>query len=132
MPRFRTRRVSASVAIVSGAALLILFVSVALANRIGTETASGDFATAVTSGSVDHPSVIRVKITATPRQVVDGNWDVVCSRGTGAGTKSGTFRGRSTLVRRMRLPMSHPDSCTAGAAASLSHGGKLRVTILSP
>jgi hypothetical protein len=103
-----------------------------VAKTIGSESSSGDYATVVASGSVENPSTIRVRVTASPKQRITGNWTLVCSRGTGAGSKSGKFSGRTTIVRRMRLPMGNPDSCTASAGASLDRGGRIRVTLLSP
>jgi hypothetical protein len=104
----------------------------AFAKRIDTKTASGDFATTIASGTVEHPRSIRVRVTASPTQRVTGNWTLVCSKGVGAGSKQGQFSGRTPLTRRMKLPMAGPDSCTVAAGGSLDRGGRIRVTILSP
>jgi hypothetical protein len=96
---------------------------------IGTAKAAGDSATAIASGSVDNPRAITVTVLATPRQKVDGDWTVVCSKGFGAGSKSGQFSGMAPLTRKIKLPMSRPDHCDAAGLGSLSSGGKLRVIL---
>lgn len=85
--------------------------------------ASGEFAIAQASGTTRDPSKIFAKVTSKPRQQVSGAYSVVCSKGFGAGTKSGSIKGRTPLVRRLRLPMGNPDSCTAAANAQLQDGG---------
>jgi hypothetical protein len=97
---------------------------------VGSARASGDFATAIASATVNRPTRLSLRIIAKPRQRVDGNWTLVCSKGMGAGSKSGTVAGRSTLTRPMRFPMARPDSCTAAGSGSLSGSGRLTVQIL--
>lgn len=98
---------------------------------IASETAQGDYAVAVAAGNADHPSQIKVRIKSRPHQKVSGSWDVVCSRGFGAGTKTGSLSGYTNLTKTLRLPYAHPDSCTASVSAQLSGGGFLKVKILA-
>jgi hypothetical protein len=99
----------------------------ATVRHLGSCRSSGDFATCVTSGSVNHPSSIHVHVSATPAQNVSGAWSIVCTRGSGAGSKSGSFHGFTTLTRNVPFPMRHPDKCTVSADAQLSRGGGIRV-----
>jgi hypothetical protein len=104
--------------------------AVADARNIGSSGASGDYAVAVASGTATNPHSLWVKVTSSPHQRVSVSWTVVCSRGFGAGSKSGQFTARTTTRRKLRLPMRHPDNCTASASAQLESGsGHLRVTM---
>ena len=104
----------------------------AIVRQLGSCRAQGDYATCVASGSVNNPQSIHVYVSAGPAQkVINGNWDVVCSEGTGAGSKSGSFEGwasdKHPLRRTVRMPYRRPDSCTVSADAQLSHGGHLHI-----
>ena len=99
----------------------------ATVRHLGSCRSHGDFATCVTSGSVDFPSSIHVHVSATPAQNVSGAWSIVCTRGSGAGSKSGSFHGFTTLSRNVPFPMRHPDNCTVSADAQLSGSGGIRV-----
>lgn len=114
------------------AVLSLVATSSALAwTTIASETAHGDYAVAVAAGNADHPQGIKVRIKSRPHQKVSGSWDVVCSRGFGAGTKTGSFSGYTNLTRTLRMPYAHPDSCTASVSAQLTGGGFLKVMILA-
>jgi hypothetical protein len=105
--------------------------SLATWHVIASQHASGDYADTVVSGAVDHPEQqIAVRVTAIPNQHVTGNWNIVCSKGYGAGSKSGSFSGQTPLVHAMTLPMSSPDSCTAAGGAQLDKGGQPTVSIV--
>ena len=101
------------------------------ARIIGRAKASGDFAVAVASGSARRPRVLRVRVTARPRQRVSGSYTVVCSKGSGAGSKSGDFSGRTTLRRKLRMPMPRPDSCSVGASAQLEEGCRITLVLIA-
>lgn len=96
----------------------------------GKATASGDYAIAIASGNVDRPRAILVRVTATPRQTVGVNWTVVCSKGFGAGSKSGAFKARAPVTRPVKLPMRQPDNCTASAGGSLDGSGRVVVSLI--
>jgi hypothetical protein len=72
---------------------------------------------------VNHPSSLWVHVRAKPKQRVTGAWDVTCSKGDGAGSKSGTFTGKTLLTRRMAMNYKHPDQCIVSADAQLDGGG---------
>jgi hypothetical protein len=97
---------------------------------VGRASASGDFAIALAHASVVKPAAILVAVKSSPLQAVSGNWTLVCSKGLGAGSKSGRFSGTTPLVRLARLPMRGPDRCTVAAGSQLSHGGRITVQIL--
>lgn len=97
--------------------------------QIGRESSSGDFATVIASGTAKSPRAIYVAVKTSPRQKADMNWTVVCSKGMGAGSKSGDYSTSSSAKRKIRLPMSNPSSCTVSAGGQLSSGGKITVTL---
>ena|SRR5215218_491749 len=113
--------------------LVVGIAAVALAGppgkKFAQETASGDYAVAVAAGSTDGPKAIYVRVTSQPAQSVSGAWTVVCSKGSGAGSKSGEIHGDTPLTRPLRLPTANPDSCTASASAQLSNGGFVKVQV---
>jgi hypothetical protein len=98
---------------------------------IDRQRSSGDYAIAQASGSVDKPGTIRLRVSASPSQLVDATWMVVCSKGLGSsGSKDGQFKGTAPLSKTLKLPMSNPDDCTVSANAQLSRGGKVAVTLV--
>ena len=120
-----------------GSVLTLLLVATAASEasadirRIGRCRARGDFAICVADGSVDNPSRMWVKVKALPNQSVSGSWTVVCSRGSGAGSRDGNFSGQTPLKRRIRMPYTNPDNCSVGASGQLSHGGRIVVILLA-
>lgn len=97
--------------------------------RIGRASASGDFAVALASGRATKPKGIVVTVAARPNQRVRGNWTMVCSKGFGAGSKSGNFSGTTPLTRAARMPMVRPDNCTVSATAQLVRSGRVVVSL---
>lgn len=96
---------------------------------VASKSASGDFATAVASGTATRPKAVYLAVIATPRQSVTGSWTMVCSKGAGAGSKSGDFTTSSSAKRKLKMPTVNPDSCSVAATAQLATGGKLVVRI---
>jgi hypothetical protein len=116
---------------VVGLALLLTgsaFAGVA-GKKFAQETANGEYAIAVAAGNVDHPKAIYLRVKSRPHQKVQGSWTVICSRGYGAGSKSGDFEGQTTLDRKLKMSYRNPSSCTASAAAQLSDGGFIKVQL---
>jgi hypothetical protein len=94
-------------------------------------SARGDYATCVASGTAYRPKGIEVRTYATPNQKVDVDWTMICAQGSGAGSSSGDFSGRTTLVRRLHQPYRQPANCTIAAEAQLDNGGRyVRVQII--
>ncbi len=118
------------VAIATGLAIGVApAATAAVYKRIGSASASGDFAIALASGTAKRPLGVYVSTVATPRQSVSVNWTMVCSKGFGAGSKSGSHTTSSSRKRKLRLPMSNPSSCTVSASGSLEDGGKVTVRL---
>jgi len=96
-------------------------------HQFGSCRAQGDFATCVASGTAHHPVTIRVHVSASPSQQVDVAWDMTCSKGLGAGGKSGQFTAGTPVNRVLHHPYKHPDMCIVSADAQLSGSGHLHV-----
>ena len=98
-------------------------------HHAGSCRGAGDYATCVASGTAYNPRTIAVHVTSSPGQGVQVYWDMVCSKGDGAGSKSGHFTARTPLRRTLRHPYVRPDSCDVSADAQLATGGRLHVWI---
>lgn len=97
---------------------------------IGRKSASGDFAIALASGRANKPTALYLRALARPNQGVDANWTLVCSKGLGAGSKSGRFSARTPVTRRLRMPMARPNSCIVSGGAQLRRSGRVTVLLL--
>jgi hypothetical protein len=85
--------------------------------------ASGDYATCVTGGTIHAPvGTITVHTSASPNQEMFVAWDVVCSEGLSAGSRSGSYTAKAGS-RNIAHPYSHPSSCIVSADAQLRQGG---------
>jgi hypothetical protein len=98
---------------------------------IGSSSAAGDYAIAQASGTAKHPHAVLVRVTAKPSQRVSGAWSLVCTKGFGAGTKSGNVKGRAPFTQPLTLPMRSVDSCIVSANAQLSGSGRITVQLLA-
>jgi hypothetical protein len=83
----------------------------------------------VADGTVNNPRRIWVTIKARPNQYADGNYSMVCSRGSGAGSKDGNYSGTTPYRRALRMPYRRPDNCSVAALGSLSHSGTIIVIL---
>jgi hypothetical protein len=92
-------------------------------HHAGSCTARGDFATCDAAGNARRPHRIRVHVHAAPNQHVFVSWLTVCARGTGAGSRSGSFTAFTPVNRIIRHPYTHPSSCTVSSGAQLQDGG---------
>jgi hypothetical protein len=97
---------------------------------IGRKSASGDYAIALASGRAKKPTALYMRVITHPNQHVTANWTMVCSKGFGAGSKSGSFAHRTPVTRRMRMPMTRPDDCTVSGTAQLGRSGRIIVLLL--
>ena len=95
--------------------------------RFGQCSAHGDFAICTASGNINHPSEIIAHVHASPNQKFSGAWDMVCGKGTGAGGTHGTISGTTPRVKTLRMPYTHPDSCSVAVDAQLSGSGSLNI-----
>ena len=122
-----------AVGVCSTAALMLATAIPASASTVyqaGSCQAKGDYATCVASGNMTRPSSIWVNFHAFPSQKVDVSWDMVCSEGSGAGSKSGSFTDNNGIGGwKIQHPYARPDSCSVAAGAQLegSSGTKINV-----
>ncbi len=116
---------AASVALSTGpaAASPVPSITSSTVHHAGSCTASGQYAICVASGNAWHPRRIRVHVHAAPDQHVSVAWDMVCSKGSGAGSRSGSFTAYTPVNRIIRHPYFHPRSCTIASDAQLMDGG---------
>lgn len=90
---------------------------------VGSCHAQGEYAICVASGTANHPRGLWVHVTSRPHQHVSGAWSTTCSKGLGAGGKSGRISGRTPFVRRLKMAYRRPDMCIVAADAQLSRAG---------
>jgi hypothetical protein len=95
--------------------------------RFGSCRAQGEYAICDASGSVNYPLALRVHVNSGPGQHVTVYWSDTCSKGYGAGGKSGHFSGTTPLRRGVPMSYRRPDNCILSADAQLSSGGKLHI-----
>lgn len=112
------------------AATALVLAGAATGKTIDMSSASGDYAIAQASGTINNPHRIRVRVTAKPRQRVEVSWTMTCGRGTSAASKSGQYKARTTTTRTLRQPMRHADQCVVAANAQLDGSGKVTIRIL--
>ena len=90
----------------------------------------GDFAICEPNAhTIGKPVSITAGVWASPRQGITGNWTMVCTKGNGAGSKSGKFSGRTTVHVTLKFPMTKPDSCTVAVIASLNRSGRIHLWV---
>jgi hypothetical protein len=120
----------AAVVMLSGGAASASTITGSHVYHAGRCYAAGEFATCVASGTANRPVSIHLHVRAEPNQHVSGAWDSTCSKGLGAGSKSGTFSGMTRLRHVIRMSYTHPDSCIVSADAQLSQSGNhIKVSI---
>lgn len=93
--------------------------------------AQGDYAICDASGTTWHPLAVVLHVASSPGQHVSGAWDVTCSKGLGAGSRSGQFSGTTPFKKTLRLNYRRPDSCIVSADAQLGTGGSLRIRLVA-
>lgn len=125
-------KVLASIVSAPVLALSLMSASAAAAPQARARTfascrAEGDYAICIASGTAKRPLTIRVHVSTSPSQRVDVYWDMVCSKGLGAGGKQGHFSARAPISRVIPHPYRRPDSCTVATSAQLARNGRLHV-----
>jgi hypothetical protein len=77
---------------------------------------------------VSSPVSIHVHMTSTTAGPLDAGWAISCTKGTVTKIKTKTVKGTGTsLTRKVKFPMSHPDSCLVIANGALVGTGKIHV-----
>ena len=98
-------------------------------SKVASGHAAGDFAVVQTSGTVEGPSKIELKITASPPQQGTVSWDLVCDEtGGGVGSKSGQSDISLPGTQNLPLPATS-DRCIVSANVQLSQGGDVTIAI---
>ena len=96
----------------------------------GRARASGGFASASASGTVDDPKALIIKVTSRPtHQRVRVLWNVFCGRGSVSAARAGDFTMRTRIRKKLNMPYADPDYCTFAATISLSDG-RGRITVI--
>jgi len=70
---------------------------------------------------------IYAHVSASPNQSVDVSWSMVCVKGSGAASKSGSFTATTPIRRYLKMPFFRPRSCSVATSAQLSGSGSLHV-----
>ena len=125
----RSRRARLVVAIAAALLILLLAGTAWALKGIGHCRAQGGYATCVAAGSVNHPKALFVKVGSSPSQHVTVYWSTVCTKNSGAGSKSGHFSATTPVLRKIRMAYTAPDSCTVSADAQLSKKGSIWVVL---
>ena len=93
----------------------------------GTCTAQGQYATCVASGNASRPTGIAIYVDTGVHQSVKVYWTVVCTKGTGAGSRSGHFSVYTPSTHYISHPYYHPDGCSVASDAQISKGQYLKI-----
>ena len=121
-------RVAAFSAAVLAPILVVQPASAAVTHHAGSCRISGDFATCVASGNATGGiKNIYAHVSASPNQSVDVSWSMVCVKGSGAASKSGSFTATTPIRRYLKMPFFRPRSCSVATSAQLSGSGSLHV-----
>jgi hypothetical protein len=95
---------------------------------VAVERGEGKNATvAAASPSLEQPKEIWLRVSAAPKQEVNGSWNVSCGKGNVA---MDTFKVTPPHVMKLEVPGDSPDTCIAGSNAQLKKSGRLKLTIL--
>jgi hypothetical protein len=84
------------------------------------------------SARVKDPKALYVRVRARPDQRVEGDWSILCLRGSAARERFGVISAVTPIQRRVRLPYSRPDQCHLTAFARLAgEGDWVKVALLA-
>ena len=131
LDRMPSRRIRAAATSAFLAACVVALPATAEARVIGTAKAKGRHASALVSAASQNPSRLYVRISSSPRQRVSVSWHAICWRGDASGSKSGTFKARTTVKRKIRMPKRNPDRCTLSANGRLAGSGRITVQLVA-
>lgn len=94
----------------------------------------GRLAVAQARGTVVDPSVIRIRVSAAPKQTVTVNYQLGCFRNRVARIGRGSYRTRPPDSRSVPLPMRNAETCIVTASAQLTKvigEGRIKVAVIS-
>lgn len=99
-------------------------------HHAGACTARGQYATCVASGTAYHPVTIEVHVRSSHRgQHVSVTWSDVCTKGDGAGSRSGSYNAKTVSNRKISHPYKRPDNCSIAAEGQLNGSSFIKVWI---
>jgi len=124
-----SRKLGSISALVLCAAVLATTAAGAASKVIARKSRSGLYAAVGAHATVRHPHSLALKVFANPRQLVNGNWLVVCKRRRVRGTKVGRISGRTPLKKRLPVALDKATSCTVSAEAVLTKRGKVTLVL---
>jgi hypothetical protein len=113
------------------AACVVAIPATAEGRVIGTAKAQGPQASALVSAAAQNPSRLYVRVTSSPRGRVSVTWHAICWRGSNSASNDGSFSGRTTVKRKIRMPKRNPDRCSLSSTAKLSGSGRIKVQLLA-
>ena len=95
---------------------------------LATKRAEGMNATvAVAARSTQRPREFWLRVSAAPKQVVKGSWNVDCA---GGGNALETYEVTPPALLKLRVPRKNATSCIAGASGQLKGEGRVKLSIL--
>jgi hypothetical protein len=87
-----------------------------------------DASVSAASPSLEKPKEIWLRVSAAPKQEVNGSWNVSCGSGNVA---MDTFKVTPPHLMKLEIPGGDDvESCIAGSSAQLKSAGRLKLTIL--
>lgn len=96
---------------------------------VASKRAEGTRVTAAAGAVIKRPKEIWLRVSAAPKQEVDGSWNVSCA---GGGTTTETFAVTPPYLKKLPLPRKNARSCVGGVSARINGKGRLKVAILRP
>jgi len=89
----------------------------------------GPFVVAQARGTIRRPGLVRLRVSASPRQRVTVDWQLSCFRNRQVRVGKGKYRVKAPNTRAIQVPMSGAETCIAIAGAQLTRYGKGRVKV---
>jgi hypothetical protein len=120
---------SISALVLCAAALLVTTATGAASKVVAHKSRSGPYAAVGAHATVKRPHSFALRVFANPRQLVNGNWLVVCKRGRVRGTKVGRMNGRTPVRKKVPVALNKATSCTVSAEAVLTKKGKVTLVL---
>jgi hypothetical protein len=84
----------------------------------------GDFVVAQARGTIRNPGLVRLRVSASPRQRVTVDWQLSCFRNRRVKVGRGRYRTRAPSTRAISVPMPGAETCIATAGAQLTRYGR--------
>jgi hypothetical protein len=90
---------------------------------------TGDFVVAQARGTIRNPTLVRLRVSAAPKQRVTVDWQLSCFKNRQVQVGKGQYKAKAPDERQIKLPMSGAETCIATAGAQLTRHGGGRVKI---